>query len=66
VPVIPMALCGMWSSMWSKRDSKLRQMRLPRRFRAHIEVIAGHAEDGANINAGQLQARVQALRGEAA
>jgi len=33
VPVIPMALCGMWSSMWSKRDSKLRQMRLPRRFR---------------------------------
>ncbi|KWV11577.1 MFS transporter, partial [Xanthomonas translucens] len=41
VPVLPMALRNMWTSMWSKRDSRLRRMRVPRRFRAHVEVIAG-------------------------
>src|SRR5690606_9653957 len=34
VPVVPMALRGMWASMWSRRDSRLGRMRVPRRFRA--------------------------------
>ncbi|MEE7565681.1 MFS transporter, partial [Xanthomonas sp. Kuri4-3] len=41
VPVVPMALRGMWSSMWSRRDSRLGRMRVPRRFRAQIDVVAG-------------------------
>ncbi|MEE7559913.1 MFS transporter, partial [Xanthomonas sp. Kuri4-2] len=40
VPVVPMALRGMWSSMWSRRDSRLGRMRVPRRFRAQIDVVA--------------------------
>jgi len=66
IPVIPMALRGMWSSMWSKRDSRLRQMRLPRRFRAKIEVLAAPAEDGSRATAAQMEDRVRELRGDAA
>jgi len=66
VPVIPMALCGMWSSMWSKRDSRLGQVRLPRRFRARINILAAHAENGANATAAQMEIRVRRLRGDAA
>src|SRR6185437_7766886 len=33
VPVVPLALRGLWRSMWSRRDSKLGRARLPRRFR---------------------------------
>jgi len=66
VPVIPMALRGMWTSMWSKRDSRLRQMRLPRRFRAKIEVLAASAEDGTSATAAQMEHRVRELRGDAA
>jgi 1-acyl-sn-glycerol-3-phosphate acyltransferase len=65
VPVVPMALKGMWSSMWSTRDSRLRRMRVPRRFRAHIEVVAD-APMPADSSAEQLEAKVRALRGDAA
>jgi 1-acyl-sn-glycerol-3-phosphate acyltransferase len=65
VPVVPMALRGMWASMWSHRDSRLHRMRLPRRFRARIEVVAG-APMPADSSAEQLEARVRALRGDAA
>lgn len=66
VPVVPMALKGMWSSMWSRRDTRLGRMRVPRRFRAHIEVVADAPLDGATVDADQLEARVRALRGDAA
>lgn len=65
VPVVPMALRGMWSSMWSHRDSRLRRMRMPRRFRAHIEVAAG-APLPADSSAQALEAAVRGLRGDAA
>jgi 1-acyl-sn-glycerol-3-phosphate acyltransferase len=64
VPVVPMALKGMWASMWSRRDSRLGRMRVPRRFRANVEVIAGKAVDGAATDAAQLEAAVRALRGD--
>ncbi|GHH53353.1 MFS transporter [[Pseudomonas] boreopolis] len=63
VPVVPMALRGMWSSMWSRRDSRMRRMRLPRRFRAHVDVAAGEPMPG-DSSAAALEARVRALRGE--
>ncbi|HET7268499.1 MAG TPA: MFS transporter, partial [Oleiagrimonas sp.] len=40
VPVVPLALRGMWSSMWSRKRNRaehwLARMRLPRRFRARV------------------------------
>ena len=42
VPVVPMALKNMWTSMWSKRDGRLGRMRVPRRFRAHVEVAVSY------------------------
>ena len=66
VPVIPLALRGMWSSMWSRRDSRLGRMRVPRRFRADIEVVAGAPLDGDAAVARMLEAEVRALRGAAA
>ena len=64
VQVVPIALRGLWSSMWSKRDSALGRMRLPRRFRAEIEVIAGPPIPGAQVTAALLEERVRALRGD--
>jgi 1-acyl-sn-glycerol-3-phosphate acyltransferase len=66
VPVIPMALRNMWTSMWSQRDSRLGRMRAPRRFRADVEVVTGDAVDGHVATAALLEARVRALRGDAA
>ncbi len=63
VPVVPMALRGLWGSMWSRRDSALRRMRLPRRFRAHIELIAGAAMAPQQLNVAAVEARVRELRG---
>ena len=65
VPVIPLALRGMWASMWSRRDSRLGRMRLPRRLRARVDVIAGPAVDGATTHAAELEAIVRKLRGDA-
>jgi len=66
VPVIPMALRGMWSSMWSHRDGRMGRMRVPRRFRAHVEVIAGTPVAGATADRELLEMKVRALRGDAA
>ncbi|GHA80132.1 MFS transporter [Cognatilysobacter bugurensis] len=71
VPVIPMALRGMWASMWSRRSNaakggRLDRMRVPRRFRAHVEVVADAPMDGASTDAAMLEAQVRALRGDAA
>ena len=66
VPVIAMALRNMWGSMWSHRDSRLGRMRVPRRLRAHIDVVADAPMDGRSVTAEQLEAKVRALRGDAA
>lgn len=63
VPVVPMALRGMWASMWSRRDTRLGRMRVPRRLRARIEVIAAPALP-ATTPAAALETAVRALRGE--
>ncbi len=65
VPVIPMALRNMWGSLWSRRDSRMGQMRVPRRFRAHVDVVAGAPLTGPGVTAEMLEARVRALRGDA-
>lgn len=64
VPVVPMALRGMWGSLFSRRDSALRRMRLPRRFRAHVELAIAAPLAPAHADAAMLQDTVQALRGD--
>ncbi|MCC2659123.1 MAG: transporter [Panacagrimonas sp.] len=64
VPVIPMAVRGLWLSMWSRRDSTLGRSRLPRRIRARIELIAAPPMDGTTLKAVDLEAQVRALRGD--
>ncbi len=63
VPVVPLALRGMWASMWSRRDGRLGRMRVPRRFRAHVELVAG-APLPASTSAEALEAAVRGLRGD--
>jgi 1-acyl-sn-glycerol-3-phosphate acyltransferase len=66
VPVVPIALRGLWGSVFSRRDSRLGRMRLPRRFRAHIEVAIGPPVPPEQATAAELEARVRALRGDLA
>jgi 1-acyl-sn-glycerol-3-phosphate acyltransferase len=66
VPVVPMALRNMWTSMWSRRDSRLGLMRVPRRFRAPVEVLAQAPIVDAGVDAQMLEAKVRAMRGDAA
>jgi 1-acyl-sn-glycerol-3-phosphate acyltransferase len=51
VPVVPLALRGLWGSLFSRRDSTLGRMRLPRRFWSKIELVAGPAVPPAEANA---------------
>jgi len=64
--VVPMALTGMWTSMWSKRDSQLRRLRAPRRLRAAVGLIADAPLPAAEATAAVLEAKVRALRGDRA
>jgi len=63
VPVLPMALRGLWGSMWSRRDSALRRARLPRRFRARVELVVDAPVPPERTSATALEARVRELRG---
>ena len=64
VPVVPMALRGLWGSVWSRRDSMLHRSRLPRRFRARVELVVDPALPPQEVNAASLEARVKVLRGD--
>jgi 1-acyl-sn-glycerol-3-phosphate acyltransferase len=66
VPVVPMAVRGLWRSLWSRRDSRLGRMRLPRRFRAKITLIAVAAMPPDHASAATLEDAVRRLRGEGA
>jgi 1-acyl-sn-glycerol-3-phosphate acyltransferase len=66
VPVVPLALRGMWGSIFSRRDSALRRSRLPRRFWSRIELVGGAPLPAVDANAAALEARVAELRGDKA
>jgi 1-acyl-sn-glycerol-3-phosphate acyltransferase len=66
VPVVPMALRGLWGSIFSRRDSTLGRLRLPRRFWSQIELVAAPALPGPEATAERLEAVVRELRGDAA
>ncbi len=64
VPVVPMALTGLWDSMWSRRDSRLGRLRVPRRLRAAVGLVAEAPVPGDTATAASLEARVRQLRGD--
>lgn len=64
VPVIPLAVRGLWGSMWSRLDTQMRRARLPRRFRAEIELLAEPPLAPEGLTAAALEARVRAMRGD--
>ncbi|MEP6939335.1 MAG: MFS transporter [Rudaea sp.] len=66
VPVVPIALRGLWGSIFSRRDSMLRRARLPRRFRSRIDIVAGVPIPAAQATAALLEAQVRELRGDSA
>ena len=62
VPVIPMALSGLWGSMFSRAHKDVWR-RLPRRLFARIDLRIGPMVEPADVEIAGLQARVLALRG---
>jgi 1-acyl-sn-glycerol-3-phosphate acyltransferase len=66
VPVVPLALRGMWGSIFSRRDSALHRSRLPRRFWSRIELVGGAPLSASEANAAVLESRVGELRGDKA
>jgi len=63
VPVIPLALRGLWGSVFSRRDSALGRSRLPRRFRSRIALAVDTPVAPADADAATLEKRVSDLRG---
>ncbi len=62
VPVVPMALRGLWGSMFSRKDDG--GVKLPRRFRSHVELLIGDPIPPEQANAAYLEERVRELRGD--
>lgn len=60
VPVIPMALIGLWGSLFSRKDGPALR-KIPRRFWFHIDVRIGQAVPAAHANAENLQLKVASL-----
>ena len=61
VPVVPMALRGLWGSFFSHEGGIFRN---PRRFWSRIEIVAGDVVGPQSANAEVLRAKVSELRGE--
>jgi 1-acyl-sn-glycerol-3-phosphate acyltransferase len=63
VPVIPVALRGLWGSFFSRKGGPA--MRHPfRRFWSRVGIVVGDAVPPAEVKASDLEARVLALRGD--
>ena len=65
VPVIPMALQGLWGSVFSHKGGKALS-KPPRRFWSRVSLVVGAPVPADQVSAADLRERVQALRGDAA
>ncbi|MAM85915.1 MAG: MFS transporter [unclassified Hahellaceae] len=63
VPVVPMALQGLWGSVFSHAGGTA-LTKLPRRFWSKITLVLAAPESPEMATAERLQARVEALRGD--
>jgi 1-acyl-sn-glycerol-3-phosphate acyltransferase len=64
VPVVPMALRGLWGSFFSRRAGKAPMTKLPRRFWSRIEVVVTAPVHGEDASATGLQRIVSGLRAD--
>ena len=62
VPVIPMALSGLWRSLFARNTDKLRHA--PTRLVPRVRVAVGHAIAPASVSPASLRDTVLALRGD--
>jgi len=63
VPVIPMALSGLWGSFFSRKDGPAMGT-IPKRFWSKIAVTIGQVVPSSEVSAAHLQQQVSQLRGE--
>ena len=63
VPVVPMAIRGMWASIFS-RSGMINTLRLPSRIRARVHILAEAPVAGSSATAAVLEEKVKAMRGE--
>ncbi len=63
VPVIPMALRGLWGSLFSRKGGKA-FFKLPRRLFAKIELVVGSPVPAEAVTMDKLQRAVAMLRGD--
>jgi 1-acyl-sn-glycerol-3-phosphate acyltransferase len=61
VPVVPIALCNLWGSLFSRRDPL--HKRRPYKFWAHIDMRIGPALTPSEVTAARLEDEVRRLRG---
>jgi hypothetical protein len=64
VPVVPLALRGLWGSFFSRKDGPAMSRPLRRGLFSRIELVAGDAGAADAATPGALQAIVAGLRGE--
>lgn len=65
VPVIPMALSGLWGSFFSRKDG-LAMSNIPRRFWSKVRFTIGEPVAAESVSASDLYDRVAMLRGHIA
>jgi 1-acyl-sn-glycerol-3-phosphate acyltransferase len=63
VPVIPVALQGLWGSLFSRKGGRA-FFKLPRRLFARIGLVVGAPLPATEVTTDSLRARVESLRGE--
>jgi 1-acyl-sn-glycerol-3-phosphate acyltransferase len=63
VPVVPMALRGLWGS-WFSRSDGVAMAKLPKRFWSKVTLVVGEPISPDQATSDRLQAEVAALRGE--
>lgn len=63
VPVVPMALKGLWGSFFSHKDGNALTRR-PSRFWSRVELVAAPAVAADNVSAITLEQQVKSLRGD--
>ena len=66
VPVLPMALQGLWGSMFSRWDRHNKKLKLPRRLFARVALVVGSLIKPEDAKADILEAEVRRLRGDLA
>lgn len=63
VPVIPVALQGLWGSYFSREGGRA-LLKLPKRFWSRVQIVAGPPVAAGEANSTMLREQILALRGE--